>query len=75
MEVMRTLKKPVACSMKIGPLGDIREVSVEECAVRMANTGADMIGRKKAEKFGFRRFENIRISKNRLQFLKMLVKQ
>lgn len=30
--------------MRLGPTGDDRGVSVEECAVRMAKTGAEIIG-------------------------------
>jgi len=30
--------------MRIGPLGDFAGVSLEECAIRMAKTGADIIG-------------------------------
>lgn len=30
--------------MRIGPSGDLNGVSIEECAVRMAKTGADIIG-------------------------------
>ena len=41
---MKKGKMPIACTMKLGPLGDLNGVSVEECAVRMAETGADLIG-------------------------------
>jgi len=36
--------KPIACTMRIGEMGDEDGVSVEECAIRMAKTGADIIG-------------------------------
>ena len=35
---------PVAASMCIGPEGDVTGVSSEDCAVRMARAGADMVG-------------------------------
>lgn len=41
---MKKLNIPVSLSMRLGPGGDEKGVSVEECAVRMAKTGADMIG-------------------------------
>uniref|UniRef100_H2ZFT2 Hcy-binding domain-containing protein n=1 Tax=Ciona savignyi TaxID=51511 RepID=H2ZFT2_CIOSA len=44
VDVMKRSKMPIACTMRIGPLGDSNGVSVEECAVRMARTGADLIG-------------------------------
>uniref|UniRef100_H2YEI3 Hcy-binding domain-containing protein n=1 Tax=Ciona savignyi TaxID=51511 RepID=H2YEI3_CIOSA len=44
IDVMKRSKMPIACTMRIGPLGDSNGVSVEECAVRMARTGADLIG-------------------------------
>ncbi|XP_002131974.2 betaine--homocysteine S-methyltransferase 1-like [Ciona intestinalis] len=44
VDVIKKAKMPIACSMRIGPLGDSNGVSVEECAVRMAKTGADLIG-------------------------------
>lgn len=43
---MKKLNIPVAVSMRLGPTGDDRGVPVEECAVRMANTGAEIIGNK-----------------------------
>nr|XP_026690795.1 betaine--homocysteine S-methyltransferase 1-like [Ciona intestinalis] len=44
VDVMKKAKMPIACTMRIGALGDLNGVSVEECAVRMAKTGADLIG-------------------------------
>uniref|UniRef100_H2YDK6 Hcy-binding domain-containing protein n=1 Tax=Ciona savignyi TaxID=51511 RepID=H2YDK6_CIOSA len=44
IDVMKRSKMPIACTMRIGPLGDLNGVSVKECAVRMARTGADLIG-------------------------------
>lgn len=44
IEVMKKTNLPVAITMCIGPLGDFKNVSVEECAVRMAKAGADIIG-------------------------------
>lgn len=41
---MKKLGIPVGVTMRIGPIGDCNGVSVEECGVRMAKTGADMIG-------------------------------
>ena len=42
--MMKKAKKPIGATMRIGPLGDHNGVSVEECAVRMAKAGADIIG-------------------------------
>ncbi|XP_019614477.1 PREDICTED: betaine--homocysteine S-methyltransferase 1-like [Branchiostoma belcheri] len=36
--------KPVACTLRIGPLGDDSDVPPGECAVRMAKAGADVVG-------------------------------
>ena len=36
---MKKLGKPVACTMRIGPTGDLNDVSPGECAVRMARAG------------------------------------
>uniref|UniRef100_H2ZQK5 Hcy-binding domain-containing protein n=1 Tax=Ciona savignyi TaxID=51511 RepID=H2ZQK5_CIOSA len=44
VEVLKKSKLPVACTMRIGPTGDLDGVSVENCAIRMAKTGADIIG-------------------------------
>jgi len=44
VDVMKRAGKPMAATMRIGPLGDSNGVSVEECAVRMARTGAQIIG-------------------------------
>ncbi|CAK8679346.1 betaine--homocysteine S-methyltransferase 1-like [Clavelina lepadiformis] len=44
MDVVKKAGKMAACSMRIGPRGDLSGVSVEDCAVRMAKTGALMIG-------------------------------
>ncbi|XP_039250161.2 betaine--homocysteine S-methyltransferase 1-like [Styela clava] len=41
---MKKLEKPFALSMRLGVMGDVKGVSVEECARRMAKTGADIIG-------------------------------
>ena len=42
--IKKMTKKPVACTMRIGSAGDENGVSLEECALRMARTGADIIG-------------------------------
>ena len=42
---MKKTTLPVCASMCIGPPGDARGISVEECAVRMARAGADVIGK------------------------------
>lgn len=44
MEVLKATNKPVAVTMRIGPLGDWAGVSVEDCAIRMAKAGADIVG-------------------------------
>lgn len=44
IEVMKKANKPIGATMRIGPMGDHNGVSVEECAVRMAKAGADIIG-------------------------------
>lgn len=41
---MKKLNVPIALSMGLGVMGDVEGVSVEECASRMAKTGADIIG-------------------------------
>ncbi|XP_077981780.1 betaine--homocysteine S-methyltransferase 1-like [Glandiceps talaboti] len=44
IEVCKESGKPVACSLCIGPDGDLHGVSTGECAVRMAQAGADIVG-------------------------------
>jgi len=44
VDVMKSAKKPIAVTMRIGEMGDEAGFSVEECAVRMAKCGADIIG-------------------------------
>lgn len=44
IETMKESNKPVACTMRIGPMGDYKGVSPQDCAVRMARAGADVIG-------------------------------
>lgn len=44
IEVMKESDKPIAVSMRIGLLGDEHGPSVEDCAIRMAKAGADIIG-------------------------------
>ena len=44
IDEMKQTKLPVCASMCIGPLGDESGVSVEECGLRMARAGADVIG-------------------------------
>ncbi|CAH3128816.1 unnamed protein product [Porites lobata] len=44
VEVMKTTGKPTAITMSIGPAGDSNNVPPQECAVRLARTGADIIG-------------------------------
>ncbi|XP_064603301.1 betaine--homocysteine S-methyltransferase 1-like [Liolophura sinensis] len=44
IEVMKTYNLPVACTLKIGPTGDWNDISVGDCAVRMARAGADIVG-------------------------------
>lgn len=41
---MKSTGAPVAISLCIGPLGDCNGVSVEECGIRLAKKGADIIG-------------------------------
>ena len=45
--------KPIACTMRIGEMGDEDGVSVEECAIRMAKTGADIIGMNSSSSLAF----------------------
>ncbi|XP_033115892.1 betaine--homocysteine S-methyltransferase 1-like isoform X2 [Anneissia japonica] len=44
LEVMKEMTVPLACTLRIGPVGDSAGVSVEECTLRMAKAGADVIG-------------------------------
>ncbi|XP_057311420.1 betaine--homocysteine S-methyltransferase 1-like isoform X2 [Hydractinia symbiolongicarpus] len=44
VEVMKRTGMPVAISLCIGPLGDFNDITVEECGIRLARTGADIIG-------------------------------
>ncbi|CAH3139041.1 unnamed protein product [Pocillopora meandrina] len=44
LEVMKATGKPIAMCLNICSAGDLEGVSVEECAVRIAKAGADMIG-------------------------------
>ncbi|KAJ7373164.1 hypothetical protein OS493_014312 [Desmophyllum pertusum] len=44
IEVMKTTGKPTAITMRIGPQGDLANVSPGECAVRLARAGADIVG-------------------------------
>ena len=41
IETMKESNKPVACTMRIGPMGDYKGVSPQDCAVRMARAGND----------------------------------
>jgi len=44
VEELKKTGKPVACSLCIGPEGDMHGVSAGDCAVRMAKAGADVVG-------------------------------
>lgn len=44
IEHVRSLGKPCAATMCLGPNGDEDGVSLAECAVRMAKAGADLVG-------------------------------
>ncbi|XP_033640100.1 betaine--homocysteine S-methyltransferase 1-like isoform X1 [Asterias rubens] len=44
IEVMKTLDIPVVCSMRVPPSGDEDGILPQECAVRMARAGADVVG-------------------------------
>ncbi|XP_023930687.1 betaine--homocysteine S-methyltransferase 1 isoform X2 [Lingula anatina] len=44
IEAMKTCGMPVACTLRIGPRGDLDGVSAGECAVRMARAGCDIVG-------------------------------
>ena len=39
IEVMRDLGVPVACSLRMGPTGDMHNIPPGECAVRMVKAG------------------------------------
>ena len=39
IEVMKELGVPVACTMRVGPTGDLANVPPGDCAVRMAKAG------------------------------------
>ena len=44
IELAKTYGKPIAATMCIGPKGDETGVSVQECGVRLARAGADIVG-------------------------------
>lgn len=44
VEELKKTGKPVACSLCIGPEGDMHGVSAGDCALKMAEAGADVIG-------------------------------
>lgn len=44
IEVMKATGKPVAMCMCVCTAGDMEEVPIDECAVRIAKAGADIIG-------------------------------
>ncbi|XP_006814179.1 betaine--homocysteine S-methyltransferase 1-like [Saccoglossus kowalevskii] len=44
MEVLKKYEKPVAATMRISTIGDMNGVSTAECAIRMAKSGADVVG-------------------------------
>jgi len=44
IETLKETGLPVACTMRMGPTGDIDDVAPGDCAVRMAKAGADIIG-------------------------------
>ncbi|CAH1241951.1 BHMT [Branchiostoma lanceolatum] len=44
IELLKSTGKPVACTLRTGPVGDNSGVPAGECAVRMAKAGADVIG-------------------------------
>ena len=39
IEVMKELGVPVACTLRMGPTGDMQNISPGECAVRMTKAG------------------------------------
>ncbi|XP_066917958.1 betaine--homocysteine S-methyltransferase 1-like [Clytia hemisphaerica] len=44
IEVMKTLNKPIASTLCIDQQGDQNGISLQECALRLAKAGADIIG-------------------------------
>ena len=40
---MKTSRLPVAVTLCIGKLGDYNDVSLEECSIRLAKTGKDLL--------------------------------
>ncbi|XP_013406704.1 betaine--homocysteine S-methyltransferase 1 [Lingula anatina] len=44
IEVMKSCGMPVACTLRIGPRGDLVGVPPGECAIRMAKKGCDIVG-------------------------------
>lgn len=44
IELAKSYGKPVAATMCMGPNGDEDGIGIEECAVRMAKAGADLVG-------------------------------
>ncbi|XP_031558118.1 betaine--homocysteine S-methyltransferase 1-like [Actinia tenebrosa] len=44
VEVCKATGKPTACSLCIGPEGDMHGVSAGDCAVRLVKAGADVVG-------------------------------
>ena len=41
IETMKELNKPVACTLRICPVGDLDGVSPQDCAVRMVKAGKE----------------------------------
>ena len=39
IQAMKETKLPVACTLRMGPTGDLNNISPGECAVRMAKAG------------------------------------
>ncbi|XP_033099856.1 betaine--homocysteine S-methyltransferase 1-like [Anneissia japonica] len=44
IEVLKKTGKPIAASLCIGPEGDLHGVSTGDCAVKLAEAGADVVG-------------------------------
>ena len=44
IQVCKETSLPVACSLCIGPEGDLHGVSTKECGARMVKAGADIVG-------------------------------
>ena len=42
---MKRTGLPVCATMCIGPPGDFKGIPAEECAIRMAKAGADVVGK------------------------------